>query len=101
MKWQSPGLGKSGLCFMFYNILEKEGASIFDTPSFFRPITQAIPSISGHEAAGSWGGVLVVPLECELCSFEGEYCYGCGVYCVGFLDAPDDVYVGESGEDLG
>ena len=33
MKWQSPGLGKSGLCFMFYNILEKEGASIFDTPS--------------------------------------------------------------------
>ena len=34
MKWQSPGLGKSGLCFMFYNILEKEGASIFDTPSY-------------------------------------------------------------------
>ena len=41
MKWQSPGLGKSGLCFMFYNILEKEGASIFDTPSWtpsFRPV---------------------------------------------------------------
>ena len=50
MKWQSPGLGKSGLCFMFYNILEKEGASIFDTPSY----DQARHSVASVMAVCYW-----------------------------------------------
>ena len=50
LTWQSLGLWKSGLCFMFYSRLQKRGCAYFDTaPSSYLPICCRFPLWQGYD----------------------------------------------------